>query len=572
MSRILPVAAGRMALAASVLCSGAAQAFTFEFEGVRGNFDSTVTAGLGLRANNPSCERVGDPAYCAAADVFGWANGDDGNLNYRAGDLYTGYIKGNHELLLNFRDDWKVLGRVRWLLDPAADDTARTPLSQAAKDEIVHEIYLLDLWVGKQWQLDDGKRVGLRLGNQYLNWGESLFLPGGINSTNAVDIQKLSQPGTQIKEAFLPAPLISLSAGLGGGVSLEAYYQFMWNRTRFPPVGGYWSVVDIYGTGQQPIYLGPDPASTEALGIPPSPFIPLAGNQLPKNSGQWGVALHYQPQGSSVNYGLYAMNYHDKTPNLQFINGQSEAQWTFLENRLLYGASVNFPLGDWAIGAELSYRPKDAVALSGCYNPGQAGDNINGLAPAAQCNQYIDSKRFQLHVTGLLSLTPGDHGAFLKAIGADTATLLAEAVVVSFPDLKQEYTRLSPDGTPVSQLVDSGLWGWSNDGGATIYSAGTKSSWGLNFDFSVVYDGSIIPGWQVVPGLYYFRAMNGRTPTLGANFMQGAYVANFYLNFIQNPAKWQFSMNFAMYGGGKTSYDQPLGDRNFFGAYLARNF
>ncbi len=76
----------------------------------------------------------------------------------------------------------------------------------------------------------------------------------------------------------------------------------------------------------------------------------------------------------------------------------------------------------------------------------------------------------------------------------------------------------------------------------------------------------------MVPGLYYFRAMNGRTPTLGANFMQGAYVANFYLNFIQNPAKWQFSMNFAMYGGGKTSYDQPLGDRNFFGAYLARNF
>jgi hypothetical protein len=562
----------RVAMAALAACCGAAQAFTFEAGNVRGNFDSTLTLSAGMRLKNPSCSLVGDLTYCDAADVFRWGSGDDGNLNYRRHDIFTTYLKGNHELLLNFPDNWKFLGRVNWLYDFKADDTARTPLSSEAEGEVVRDVRLLDLWVGKTMQMADGRRANVRLGNQFLNWGESLFLPGGINSTNAIDIQRLSQPGVQIKEAFLPAPMINASAALGNGVSAEAYYQFHWNRTKFPPVGGYWSVVDLYDKGRQPIYLGPDAASAAAMGEPEFPSIGWAPDVKPRNSGQWGVALRWEPKGTSANFGLYALNYHDKTPNLQFINGQSEAQWTFLEDRKLFGASVSFPVGNWAIGAELSYRPKDAIALSGCYDPAMVGDNVAGLAPAAACNQYVDGKRWQMHVTGLLSLTPGDHGALLKLLGADTATLLAEAVVIRYPDLKSVYYRNAPDGTPVAQLPAAGLWGWSDDGGATVYGAGTRTSWGFNFDFSWVYDGSIIPGWQVTPGLYYFQAMSGRTPNLAATFMKGARVANFYLLFTQNPANWQIGVNMARYGGGRNPFDQPLGDRSFFGAFLSRNF
>lgn len=560
------------ALFAAAAAWGPAQAFTFESDGIRGNFDSTITAGTGIRAKNPSCDRVGDPAYCPAADVYRWGSGDDGNLNYRRGDFFTGYIKGNHELLVNFPDEWKFLGRAVWLYDARADDTARTPLSDSAKDQIARNVRLLDFWVGKNVQFGDGRRVSLRVGNQFLNWGESLFLPGGINSTNAFDIQRLSQPGVQIKEAFLPAPLIDVSANLGAGFSAEAYYQLKWNRTRFPPVGGYWSVVDLYDKGRQPIYLGPDPASSAALGIPDSPAIPFAADKRPRDSGQWGVALRWQPSGGSANFGFYALNYHDKTPNLRFINGQSEGQWTFLEDRKLYGASVSLLAGNWAIGAELSYRPKDAIALSGCYVPGAAGDNVAGLAAAAECRQYVDGKRWQMHVTGILSLTPGDHGGFLNLLGATTATLLAEAVVIRYPGLKPQLERNAPDGTPVVQLPAAGLWNWSDDGGATVYGAGTKTSWGYNFDFSVVYDGTVIPGWQLTPGMYFFHAVSGRTPNLVGNFMAGAKVLNLYTLFTQNPAHWQIGVNYAMYGGGSRPFDQSLGDRNFFGAFVSRNF
>lgn len=569
--RTQPPLVRHIAAAVCAACASTTHAFTFESDSVRGNFDTTVSTGAAIRAHDPSCSRIGDPSVCPTADVFGWSNSDDGNLNYRKGDLFATYLKGTHELLLKFPDDWKFLGRVNWLYDVKADDTKRTPLSGAAKSEIVHDVRLLDLWAGKSFQIGEN-RASVRLGNQFLNWGESLFLPGGINATNAVDIQRLSQPGTQLKEAFLPAPMLTASSGLGNGLSLDGYYQFAWNRSKFPPAGAYWSVVDLFGKGRRPIFLGPDPASSAALGIPDSPSIPIAGDDKPMNGGQFGVALHYQPAGTSVNLGLYALNYHDKTPNLQFINGQSEGQWRFLENRKLYGASANFPLGNWAVGTELSYRPRDAIALSGCFSPGQAGDNVNGFAPAAECRQYVNGKRYQWHLTGLLSMTPGDHRWFLDLLGANTATLLAEAAVIHFPGLKSIYRRNSPDGTPVEQLPAAGLWGWTNDGGATLFGAGTKTSAGVNVDFSWVYDGTVIPGWQIVPEVFYFQAIKGRTPTLAANFMSDAKSANFIVSFIQNPANWQFAVNYATFWGGRRSYDQPLADREFFGAFLSRNF
>ena len=106
----------------------------------------------------------------------------------------------------------------------------------------------------------------------------------------------------------------------------------------------------------------------------------------------------------------------------------------------------------------------------------------------------------------------------------------------------------------------------------SVFGAGTKTSAGFNFDFSWVYDGSLIPGWQVVPEIYYFQALSGRTPNLAANFMKGAKSANFIVSFIQNPAKWQFTVNYATFWGGDASFDQPYSDRDFFGAFLSRNF
>lgn len=547
----------------------AAQAFTFEMGEVKGSLDSTLQMGFARRTHNPSCSRVGDPSYCAGADLWGWGNGDNGNLNYRAGDFFSQYIKGNHELLLKIPDDWKFMARVSWLHDFSADETARTPLSSAAKDQIVNDVRLLDFWASKELAVGE-QRARVRFGNQVLNWGESMFLQGGINATNAVDLQRLSQPGTQLKEAVLPAPMLSVAGGLGNGFNIEGYYQFAWNRSKIAPVGGYWSVFDFLDKGRTPIYVGPDPAAAAALGVAPGVAIPGVGDKKPGNGdGQFGLSLRWQPQGAPVNLGFYALNYHDKTPNLSTVNGGANYQWDFAKNRQLYGASVNFGLGDWAIGSELSYRPKDRVALSACYTA-TPGDNLN---IAGDCRQSIDEQRVQWHLTGLLTMTPGDYGGILTALGgADSATFMGELAAISYPGLKRAYQRTNSAGQAVSQLLNAGYWSWYNADASQSASVGTKTSWGYNFDFSWTYDGSLIKGWQVTPEIYYFKAVKGETPNFMANFMEGANSANLILTFTQNPANWQFGLNYAAWWGGKTAFHNPYRDRDFFGAYVSRNF
>ena len=539
------------ALAALCACIGGAQAFTFETENIRGNFDSTISAGMGIRAQGPSCSLLTQgatgsdaPAGCLAPSSL---LGDQGNLNYARGDLFTEYLKGSHELLLKMPSDFTFLGRVNWVRDFAAAQTtgitsATTPpppavvngLSDDARNDLRFKARLLDLWVSKSFVLGD-QQARVRVGNQVVSWGESLFLPGGINSTNAVDIMRLSQPGTQLKEAVLPAPMVSFATGLGHGLNFEAYVQTNWNASYFPPTGSYWSVVNGLGKGH------------DAYGL---------AEVKARNGGQWGAALRYQPEGTQLNLGAYAMNYHDKAPQFSTnIHNTGVVGWTYPEDRRLFGVSANFPLGDWAIGTELSYRPKDAVALnsatSGCSSQ-------NG-------NCWVDEERLQWHLTGLLSLTPSTGGGILKVLGADTATLLSELVVIHYPNLKQNY---GPD------LITAGGWGWGQetDPTAAPVAVGTKTSSGINFDFSWVYDGTVLPGWQVVPEIYYLQAISGRTPNLSGLFMQGAKSANLTVTFIRNPATWQFAMNYAKFWGGSSPFDQPLGDRAFFGAVLSRNF
>jgi hypothetical protein len=511
-------------LAALIGYVGAASAFTFETESISGSFDSTVSLGTGIRAQGPSSDLVvasasGNGAPTGNTTFQGV--GDQGNINYKKGDAFTTYLKGTHELLLKMPDDWKFMGRFSWLRDFTATKTTgfvsaatgpngyTASLSDDAKDDLEFKTRLLDLWVSKEFSVGE-QRARVRAGNQVISWGESLFLPGGINQTNAMDIMRLSQPGTQLKEVFLPAPIVSFATGLGHGLNVEAYYQAAWNANYFPPTGSYWSQVNGLGVGDS------------TYGI---------NRVKAKDSGQYGAAVRWQPSGTQLNLGFYAMAYHDKAPNLAIDPNTTAFQWQYAEDRRMYGISANLPVGDWAIGTELSYRPKDAVSL----NPGFDLCASNG----GKC--WVDEKKFQWHLTGLLSMTPGDYGGILKALGnASTATLMIEGVATYYPKLKKFYG---------AEPIGAGVWAWGQEFnlGNSAEAVGDKLSWGYNLDFSWTYDGNLIPGWQVTPEIYYFQAVSGRTPNASALFMEGAKSSNFIISFTQNPAKWKAGVNYAKF-------------------------
>lgn len=292
-------------------CTGA-NAFTFSNDTIQGSLDSTVSAGVGVRTASQS-ENLVSPTYDPATGArtgggsLGQISGlsDQGNINYNKGNAFTTYLKGSHELLLKMpTEGLAVMARGSWVYDYAGtrttgatsgqDALAASPpdisggLASDARSNVRFKARLLDLWVSKQFSVGD-QQARVRVGNQVISWGESIFEIGGVNATNAIDINRASQPGAQVKEFVLPAPIVSVASGLGHGVNVEGYVQSNWNKSYLPPVGSYWST-STTGAGQS------------AYGV---------REARPKNGGQFGFAARYQPDGTDINLGVYAIAYHD---------------------------------------------------------------------------------------------------------------------------------------------------------------------------------------------------------------------------------------------------------------------
>lgn len=570
-----------------------AHAVDFETENLQGSFNTTIGVGAGMRLQNPSCSITGDTNICgSSANTAQWSGGDDGNLNYRKGDFFTTYIKGTHELLIKAPEGLKFFARGTWKKDFTADNTRRTDLSEDTKDQIVTNAELLDFWVSKDLSIAD-QSVRVRLGNQVISWGEALFFIGGV-SNNVLDFQKLLVPGTQLKEAFLPVPAISVTSTLGNGVSAEAYYQFKWRRNRVAPSGSYFSAADYYGKGKVPIAFSSanfnetgrdqysltgarqlsEGAALAAITANGDFAVPILPERKAKNDGQFGVSTRWAPEGSNVNFGAYAVNYHDQFPVLSLVNGGSAYEWSFAQNRQMYGATANFPVGNWAVGTELSYRPRDAVTLSGCFAPGGPLD-ANTNAVAGDCPLYKDNKKYQFSVTGMLQLQKSENPFLLGLLAADSAFLTLEGAISYYPGLSKPIVR-TINGNQVVQVAAAGYFaGLDSSGGSAIATrVGTAASMGYVADFNWTYDGKLISGWQVTPGVTFSHAVKGDTPNYAAQFLEGNKSANFYVLFNQNPVKWQAGINYTTYFGGKKSAveRQYFKDRDFIGVFAAYTF
>lgn len=565
--------------AACLLACGGARAANFDtgIGDLQAAWVSNVTLGTGIRTKDASCALTGAPAaanHCgASANTAQWVNGDNGDLNYRKGQAFSAYASVTSELLLSSASQGlKFLARGTALYDAAAAKTERTDLSSDARAQIVHEAKLLDLWAQKDFRIGE-RRASLRLGNQVINWGESYFASGGINATNALDWQKLLVPGTQLKQALLPAPMLSFTSEIAEGWSTQAYAQYGWNGNRYAPVGGYWSITDLFGRGIQPAWTSNSNYNVGGLENGSDATAYAYRTVHPSERVQYGLRLNYKPAELDTSFSAYYLNYTDKTPVLTY-KADGSGEWSYLKQRQLIGLSANFTAGDWAIGSELSYRPRDAVALSGCYGEGGATDlNSNGVY-GGDCAAFRDRKKVQFDITAQKYLTQSSD-PWIGLLAADQAAFTAELTWIRYPGVSagQRYKR-TVAGQSAYQVVAAGYGYWlQNDAtlGLIAKPQGTANSLGLALDFNATYDGSLIPGWALTPGLTFYGSLRGYTPSFSANYLQGARSANLYVLFNQNPAVWQAGLNYTAYWGGN-AISQPYGDRNFVGAFLTRNF
>jgi len=540
-------------------------------------------------------------------------NQDMGNLNYKRWQPVSANLQYTADLYLKGDDGWSALLRGAVNRDFAVRHTERIPLDPEARDFAGSNPRWLDAYVTKEFEVG-GQQARVRVGNQVLSWGENLFITGGINSINPLYVPAAHQPGTPLKTLFVPSPMVSGSIALAPGLGLEAYYQWKWNSFSLDAPGTFFSTSNFAGKGGRGIYLptsvlnaalaqagfpaqpygtlgnlatriiGPDPATGLPYGRPLSfaeladaqtnpagpllgtgTVIPRAADRRP-DAGQGGLALRYRLPESGNELGLYYYRYNDKVPFASYhVSGSAanpfgwEANLEYGERRSLVGVSYNFQAGDWALGTELSYRPRDGVAI----DPSAVIDPANPyycnaladftVAPAGtHCRGWVDTRHVQLHLTGIHILSPsGSLGGILGALGASEGTITAETALAYYPKLRKGA------GIPYAVTAD--------------YTLPTKASWGMVLAASVTYPNVFGTRATLMPDLAVSQGLSGYSATALPGFIEGAGAAVIGATLdLKTKPETKLRVGFTKnWGGGASNLAR---DRDFLSFSLTSSF
>jgi hypothetical protein len=388
--------------------AGGAAALEFEFEnGARLNWNTTVSAGASVRAEEPSRwlytradgsligeytpnlipgQPVGPKDGLAGNHAAG-----DANLNYDKDDLFTAPLKlitdleyktGRFGALLRakawydyaleerkvrvgsqannyngvrpglgpvagFRPcvtadenvNWKAVGCMP--MSPAGQNL--WPEAKLSDDGFEDEqkftnVYLLDAYVYGSFAVGNSD-VQLRLGNQVINWGESVFIQG-VNQINPIDVPAARRAGAELKEILLPVWAAYANWGFNWG-SVEAFYQLKWNNTSVDACGTYFAVtstqissdpgscgsITVVGGQLGNLASGTSSPTVPQLGSQPwqvggsGTYVPATKGREPDDMGQLGIAFRIPVDAIDTELGLYAMQIHSRLPVAASVTG-----------------------------------------------------------------------------------------------------------------------------------------------------------------------------------------------------------------------------------------------------------
>lgn len=359
------------------------QAARWEFGDVEVSFDSTFSAGSSWRTEdrnwNDNIAKANNlnngfdfshynAALNANPDKYTiWqgagsfsSNGDNGNLNYDAGESFSQLIKGSHELDIHYGNmgvfvrgmyyyDFAMMDNDRDWTNPTSGQINDPCEDSEAKKQVCTDVRLLDAYVYGDFDLGE-MPFSIRVGQQVISWGESTLISHGISEINPVDIARLKAPGAELKEAFIPFGAVWGSLAVTENFNIEAFYQYSWEKTVLPPPGSYFSTNDFAGDGgnSNNVQLGfsgnpdmdvttllaglnqiggmmrsGDPATMALAGqaylaYPTKITLRAPGESAewqPDDGGQYGLRLSwYLPELNETELSLYYVNYHSRRP------------------------------------------------------------------------------------------------------------------------------------------------------------------------------------------------------------------------------------------------------------------
>ncbi|MDH0567176.1 DUF1302 domain-containing protein [Pseudomonas oleovorans] len=535
----------KLPLAVSLASTLAAPAFgvTFNIGEIEGQFDSSLSVG----ASWSTAKRDRDLIGSSNGGTGFTQTGDDGRLNFKRGETFSKIFKGIHDLELKYGDTG-VFVRGKYWYDFELKDESRLfkDISDSNRKEGAQSsgAEILDAFIYHNYAIGD-QPGSVRLGKQVVSWGESTFIMNGINAINPIDVAAFRRPGAEIKEGLIPVNMFYLSQSLTESLSAEAFYQLEWDQTVLDNCGTFFAIdvlqdgcASNYHVQSYPAGLAGALGAVGAAGSSEGVMLRRAGDNDARDSGQWGVALRWL--GDETEYGLYALNYHSRTPNLSYINadaasitaiataagslpaayrqpfvalgllGTGSYFLEYPEDIRLYGASFSttLPTGT-AWQGEISYRPNMPLQINTVDTTGWLASGIGGalavgnvpaaLAQAGQAHRGYNRKEVtQLQTTFTHFID--------QVLGAERMTLVGEI----------GYTRIG--GLESLDKVRYGrdpIYGGYNDAAAIAMNGRhgfyTSGSWGYRARGILDYN-NVFAGINLKPNVAWSHDVDGYGP------------------------------------------------------------
>jgi len=616
-----------------LLAFGAGSAAAIEFEvgdGWKGNWNTTIGFAQGWRAQSqdPNLYSLADGTLRGFTNGRGGSNTDSGNLNYDRGDTIYQVVKLTSDVSIS-KNGTGALVRFKAWYDNALENnnvpfgnqgqrpyyTPGQPLSDQglAMENRFTGIKLLDAYAYTEFKVGENP-LQLRLGNQVVNWGESLFLQG-LNVTSPIDLPALRRgAGTEIKEFLLPVPIAYGNLGLPGGASVEAYYQLQWQRTVVDACGTYFSPAEnavSYQVGNCNIattFGGTPTGGNNPANIAANRFFQLVGGDKGSNTGNYGLAFRFPVSALDTEFGVYYQNLSSRTPIISIKTGQplpapnplflpgatansAAAFWEYPDDIKIFGLSAATNILGWSVGAEASYWKDIPAQINGndlvaafVQGVGPIGADAKTLAgrvpgtPAAPIGTVFHGydrfhkTQFQVNAVKLFS----------NLLGAENLTVVGEygAQWNNVPDYKTDGTRRYGRGFIYGLGTSSTIAGGANLCAVPQAAGGnpqpdgcqnngyiTPFSDGFRLRGTLTYNDVYGTGVAVIPSLFWGYDLHG--VSIDSQFNQGKSTLALGVKFDYNK-KYTLDLGYVTYGNGGT-YDNTR-DRDFYSAAVSVTF
>ncbi len=341
---------------------------------------TTLSLGASWSTQDPSVSLL----YRADANKIGKqgasidVNGDDGRMNFSKYDAISQIIRGITEVKLNGKQQGAVISTKYWY--DHAYETGQgdfKPFNDSAWPRLA-KFKGIDLWnayIWKDFELDDGKSINLKLGKQTLNWGKSQFFQNGLNSVSAFDFAAINRPGGDVKERIIPTEMFSFDTSINKNLKIEGFYQFKFRPSVVDGNGTFFEISDFVPENAGPVLIagGGDKLSDTAIRL--RTYIPRAESRKAKDNGQYGIALKQTlPSLNNAELGIYYANYHSRNANFdgtavtasgpEHFNTASYFS-IYPENIKMFGLSLTGKVGTATVFSELTHKPNQPLQLNG---------------------------------------------------------------------------------------------------------------------------------------------------------------------------------------------------------------